>query len=156
MIESPDIIERLKTLLENGGAFMALFDRSLIQRSRALELIEVLRESLPEELATARSLIAKQEEAIEDAKRQAGEIIDEAVRRAEKLVDADVITTEARARADEIMQDSDAYVSERLIGLEKEISHLLDEVRAGIRAMGGQVGKNPGEAVRASKPLDTD
>jgi ElaB/YqjD/DUF883 family membrane-anchored ribosome-binding protein len=156
MIESPDIIERLKTLLENGGAFMALFDRSLIQRSRALELIEVLKESLPEELATAKSLIAKQEEAIEDARRQAGEIIDEAVRRAEKLVDADIITTEAKARADELMKESDEYVSERLVGLEKEISHLLEEVRAGIRAMGGKIGKNPQEAGRSSRPLDTD
>ncbi len=138
MIESPDIIERLKTQIENGGSFMALFDRSVIQRSRALELVEMLLESLPEEMDQARGIIEQRDEFLEDAKRQAGEIFDEAVRKAERLVDADTVTDEARKHAENIRMDSDRYVVERLERLEHELVKLLDEVRAGIQSMGGQ------------------
>jgi len=156
MIESPDIIERLRNIIENGGSFMALFDRSIIQRSRALELVEVLSESLPEELEMARNLVARQEEAIEDARRQAGEIIDDAVRRAEKLVDADVITTEAKVRAEEIQRDSDEYVARQLLKMEEELTRTLSEVRAGIRAMGVRTENKPSFRVEKHSPLDMD
>lgn len=145
MIESPDIVERLKKLIEGGSGFFSLFDRALVPRTRALELIEVLLESLPAEVEQAREIVGKRDEVIEDAKRQAGEIVDVAVARAEKLVDADEITVEARKRAKEVMEDSDKYVAERLLGLEEELVRLLDEVRAGIRATGGKKGKTAPE-----------
>jgi vacuolar-type H+-ATPase subunit H len=142
MIESPDIVERLKKLIEDGSGFFSLFDRTLVPRTRAMELIEVLLESLPAEIEQAREIVGKRDEVIEDAKRQAGEIVDEAVGKAEKLVDADVISVEARKRSKEILEDSDRYVAERLLALEEELERLLDEVRAGIRATGGGKGKS--------------
>jgi len=149
MIESPDIIERLRALVESGGAFMALFDRSMVQRSRALELIEVLLESLPEELEQARSILERQDQILEEARQQAGEIVDDAVKRAERLVDADSITRRARERSDEIMDDSDRYVAERLESLEHELNTLLSEVRAGIESMQSRTqsgrGSDPGQ-----------
>lgn len=137
MIESPDIVERLKKLIESGSGFFSLFDRALVPRTRAMELIEVLLESLPPEVEQAREIVAGRDEVIEAAKVQAGDIVDVAVERAEKLVDADAITVEAKKRAKEIMEDSDKYVAERLLAFEEELERLLDEVRAGIRATGG-------------------
>jgi len=137
MIETPDILRRLKALIESGGSFTALFDRALISRSRALELVEVLMESLPEELEQANSIIERQDQIIEEAERKAGGIVDDAVIRAEKLVDTDIITREAKARASEIQDDADNYVLGKLEGLEDEIAELLKEVRSGVRALGG-------------------
>ena len=140
MIESPDIIERLKEEIEGGGSFLALFDRAMIKRSRALELVEALIESLPEELDQANSIIERQDRIIEEAERKAGTIIDDAVVRAEKLVDSDTITRDAKARAVEIRADADSYVLARLETLEEELVGMLHEVRSGVRALrGGQV-----------------
>ncbi len=156
MIESPDIIERLKILIEAGGGFMALFDKALVSRSRALELIEVLEESLPEEMDMAKDVLERQEEILEQARQQAGEIVDEAVRKAEKLVDADVITAEAREVAESIRADSDTYVGDRLVQLEVELSRILSEVRAGIRSMGVNPDKTGAEGNPVDLSLDRD
>lgn len=154
MIESPDIIERLKAVIESGGSFMALFDRALVPRARALELIEVLSESLPEEVEQARSLIERQDRIIEEAERKAGGIIDDAVIRAEKLVDTDVITREAKGRAVEVKEDADNYVLGKLENLENELIELLTEVRSGIRTLGGSHHNVRGEGQIDEKPLD--
>jgi vacuolar-type H+-ATPase subunit H len=135
MIESPDIIERLRKLIEDGSNFWGYFDRSLVQRNRALEMIEMLTESLPVEVNQARDLVGRNEELIEEARRKAGEIVDEAVMRAEGLVDADNITIEAGRLSEKIREDTDQYINERLSRLEEELTRLLAEVRGGIRAV---------------------
>jgi len=137
MIESPDVLARLRDLLERGGAILGTFDRSIVSRSRALELIDILIESLPDEIDQAREIMKDAEEILEKARRQAGEIVDDAVRKAERLVDADVISVDAGKRAEELMGDADDYVARRLQDLEEELARLLSEVRAGIKAVGG-------------------
>lgn len=137
MIEAPDILRRLRALVERGSPVVSLFDRSLVSRSRALELIDMLFESFPEELELARDVLERREQVLEDARQQAGEIVDDAVRRAERLVDADSITLEAQKRADEIRSEADEYVAQRLEALEGEIVRILEEVRAGIKAVRG-------------------
>ena len=154
MIESPDIIERLKAVIESGGSFTALFDRALIPRSRALELIEVLEESLPEEVAQARALIERQDLIIEEAERKAGGIVDDAVIRAEKLVDTDAVTRDAMERAAEVRADADRYVLGKLENLENELVELLTEVRSGIRSLGGSHHNVIRNSPEAEKGLD--
>lgn len=136
MIESPDLIQRLNRLVEEGSSFWALFDRALVSRSRILELIEMLSESLPVEMDQAREIVEFRDKILEEARQNAGENLDEAVKKAEKLVDADNITREARLAAKEIRVETDDYVSERLERLEVELTRLLVEVRAGIRSVG--------------------
>jgi len=136
MIESPDLIQRLKKLVDEGSSFWELFDRALISRSRAIELIEMLSESLPVEVDQAKEIVEFRNKILEEAHQKAGEIVDGAVRKAEKLVGADKITIEARLAATEIKHDTDKYVGERLVQLEDELTRLLTEVRAGIRSVG--------------------
>ena len=136
MIESPDLIQKLKKLVDEGSSFWELFDRALISRSKVIELIEMLSESLPVEMEQAREIVGFRDKILEEARQKAGEIVDGAVRKAEKLVGADKITVEARIAAVEIKLDTDKYVRERLVQLEGELTQLLSEVRAGIRSVG--------------------
>jgi hypothetical protein len=136
MIESPDILAKLKDLVDKGSRMAGAIDRSLVSRTRALELIDMLMESLPDEIEQARKIVRDRESILETARRQAGEIIDEAVRKAEKLVDADEITEQARERSREMEEDSNKYIMGRLLDLEEELKRLLTEVRGGIRVLG--------------------
>ena len=113
-----------------------MFDRAMVSRSRALELIDMLIEALPEEIGQAKELLERREELLEEAHQQAGDIVDEAVRKAERLVDADAITAGAREQADRLKAQADGYTAERLEQLERELVRLREEVRAGIRALG--------------------
>ncbi|MCX6646572.1 MAG: hypothetical protein NTY09_09465 [bacterium] len=81
MIESPDLIQRLKKLVDEGSSFWDLFDRALISRSRAIELIHMLSESLPVEMEQAREIVGFRDKIIEEARQKAGEIVDGAVYR---------------------------------------------------------------------------
>ena len=137
MIESPDILVRLRQLVEKGGAFWGVFDRSMMPRTRTLELLDMVIETLPDELDQARRIMSQCEDVLDKARRQAGEIVDEAVRKAEKLMDADAVTLEARKQAKELMTDTDNYVATRLQDMEGELLRLLKEVRAGMRSVGG-------------------
>lgn len=138
MIESPDVLFRLRDMVDKGSMLVGVFDRSLIKRSIALELIDLLIESLPDEIEEARAIVANEKEILEKAQEQAGEIIDEAVRRAEKLVDGDAITAQARIRSGELKIETDRYITERLTSLEKELLRLLKEVQGGLKELGGQ------------------
>jgi vacuolar-type H+-ATPase subunit H len=153
MIESPDLIQRLRKLVDDGTAFWGLFDRTMIPRNRIVELIEMLDESLPVEIEQAREIVKSKEAILEEARRNGGEIIDQAVRKAEKLVDADRITIDARKVSEDIRLDAEVYVHERLTALEKELTRLLTEVRAGIRSV-GEGGRKAGSADRRDFTLD--
>jgi hypothetical protein len=152
MLDAPDNLARLRDLVERGSGFMGIFGRSAVPKMRALELIDALIESLPEEMDQAREMVLEREELLEKARRQAGAIIDEAVRKAERLVDADAITVEARKKSQEMEVETDKYISTRLQDLELELLRLLKEVRAGIRAVGSPV--NPGHADDKDFSLD--
>jgi hypothetical protein len=152
MIESPDILFQLKEMVNRGSGFFGTFDKTLLPRSKSLELIDMLIESLPVEIEQARKIVAEREDVLDKARKQAGEIIDEAVRRAEKMVDADAITLEARKRSKELMIETDEYISLRLQDLEEELARIQKEVRAGIRAVGHP--RIAGESEEATFNLD--
>ncbi len=154
MIESPDILARLRDLISRGGGILGVFDRSVVSRSRALELIDLLMESLPEEMEQARELIERREEIIEEARQHAGDIVDDAVRQAEHLVDADEVTRGAKQRAVVLRGEADAYVRDRLARLEIELERLLEEVRAGMETMGAESRNQKGDSDKPRISLD--
>jgi len=136
MIETPDILEQLRDMVERGGSLLGAFDRSIVRSSHALELLDALIAALPSEMEQAREIVGDREEIIDKAKHQAGEIVDAAVRKAERLVDADAISVDARRQAKELMTQTDEYVAAKLQRLEEELKKLIGEVRAGIKVVG--------------------
>ncbi|MFH1675654.1 MAG: hypothetical protein ABIC40_01430 [bacterium] len=141
MLDSPQILQRLRALIESGSKFFGIFDRSCVSRMRALELLDLLYESIPEEIEQANRILSEREKIIEDAKTQAGEIVDDAAKEAERLTDADEITRKAIYRAGKIGDESDEYVLGRLEQLEKELLRITEEVRAGEAEISKKAGR---------------
>jgi hypothetical protein len=142
MIDTPQILEQLKEMVEKGGAVLSVIDRSMVKSSEAIDLIETLIAALPAEMEQAREIVQDREAIIENARHQAGEIVDAAVRKAERLVDADEITAEARRVAGGLMDETDDYVKDKLTKLEEELQKLIGEVRAGIKVVSCGGGKS--------------
>ncbi len=82
-------------------------DKCIIERDRALDLIDDIRGQFPMELEEAKKLIATRAEMIASAKREADSIRKAAEDRARQLLAEQAIFQAAKARANEMIQQAE-------------------------------------------------
>jgi F0F1-type ATP synthase membrane subunit b/b' len=120
--------------------------RAMVDVDRATELIESIREHLPQEMDSARSVMAERDSVLEQAHGEAQRIVDEAQREAAELVNQEGIyktaerharsmIEQANARADEIRARADEYAVESLRALEARLTQTLSTVQNGIASL---------------------
>ena len=80
----------------------------MIERDRALDLIDDIRSQFRMELGEAKKMMANRTELVASAKREADAIRKAAEDRARQLVAEDTITLQARQRANEMMPQAEA------------------------------------------------
>ncbi len=126
-------------------------DKCVIERDRALDLIDEIRSQFPMELGEARKMMARRAEMEAESKRKADSIIRSAEERARQLVAADAVALQAKQRANEMMQTAEErsrelkrnaqeYCEDALRRTEEAVAEAYDEIkksRARFRAMSG-------------------
>ncbi len=95
-----DMIDEAK-----GAAFSN--DKCIIERDRALDIIDDIRGQFPMELDEAKKLLATRSDMISAARREADAIRKSAEDRARQLVSEDALVVQARNRANEIIQQAE-------------------------------------------------
>jgi hypothetical protein len=136
------LVDRLEELLNNGRHF-PLTTRTMIDEDRALEIIDQMRISIPEEVEKARRILRERDRIIAQANEEAARIRELAREKSETLIQRDNITQAAQARAgsiieqsrrdaDGIRRDADQYVMDVLSDLEDALNRTLSVVRNGI------------------------
>jgi F0F1-type ATP synthase membrane subunit b/b' len=120
--------------------------RAMVDVDRASELIESIREHLPQEMESARALMAERDSVLDQAHAEAQQIVDDAQREAAELVNQEGIyktaerharsmIEQANARADEIRARADEYAVESLRALEARLTQTLSTVQNGIASL---------------------
>ncbi|NLM60588.1 MAG: hypothetical protein GX193_00740 [Clostridiales bacterium] len=137
-------VEELLTVLYNmiQDSFALPFGRSkcIIDRSRAMELIEEINALLPSDLEQARKIVEAKNEILGNAKREAEAIKRQAEERAKAMVAREEITQTARQKANdivaaaenkakEIRMATNQYVDDALKRTEEALTEALNEVR---------------------------
>lgn len=126
-------------------------DKCMIERDRALDLIDDIRSQFPVELSEARKMMANRAELVASAKREADSIRKAAEDKARQLLAEDVITLQAKQRANEMMQQAEErsrelkrsaneYCEDALRRTEEAVAEAYDEIkksRARFRAAAG-------------------
>ena len=118
----------------------------MVDVDRATEIIESIREQLPQEIQEARRVVAERDSLLEQARAEAERIVDEAQREAAELVrqegiyrtaerQARAMLDQAGARAQEIRARADEYALESLRSLEARLTQALATVQNGIAAL---------------------
>lgn len=118
----------------------------MVDVDRATELIEQIREHLPEEMDAARRLAAQRDEMLDQAEAEAQRVVEEAHHQAADLVkqegvyvtaerQARALLDQAQARADEIRARADEYAIESLRALEARLTQTLSTVQNGIASL---------------------
>jgi len=129
-------------------------DKCVIERDRALDLIDDVRSQFPIELAEARKMMARRAELEAEAKRKAEAIVKSAEDRARQIMAEESILAQARQRANEMMQQAEErsrelkrsaneYCEDALRRTEEAVAEAYDEIkksRSRFRAAAGVTG----------------
>lgn len=134
----------------------------IVDQSDALDLIDQLRVTIPEEIRSAKRVNAEVERLLEQAREEAEQILARAQEQATYLIEereltrqaeemSDEIVRQAHAEGQEIRRGADDYAAEVLVALEAEVMQTLKTIHHGLellddRRTGAEVAAAPESA----------
>jgi dsDNA-specific endonuclease/ATPase MutS2 len=144
------LVDRLEALV-NGANRFPMSSKVIIDEREALDVLDLMRTTVPEEIKQARRLNQEREKILAQAQTEANRIVTQAQERAERIVAEDNITHEAEQRArqivdrarregDDVRRGADEYALDMLDRLDAEIQRVGNSVRGAINAMHAQGG----------------
>lgn len=160
------LVDRLEELL-NEGRHIPFTAHTLVDEQRALELIDQMRISIPEEIEKARRVIRERDRIIAQANEEAARIRDLAREKSETLIQRDAITQAAQARSASIIEqgrqeangirlEADQYVMDVLNDLEDALMRTVTVVRNGITHVKQESTTRAIKMPPAGSPTDID
>jgi hypothetical protein len=137
-------IQQLEELITEAKS-MPLSTSVLINREEALELIQEMRASLPEEVKQARWVVKDREQLLTKARKDAEGIIQQALEEQHRMTsqeevvkasarEAERLLDEARGEARQIRHEAEDYMDQKLAAFEATLTRTLEQI-AEIRAV---------------------
>lgn len=139
------LVDRLEDLIDDGRHLFGT-KYTMLDEERALEIIDQMRISIPEEIESAARTIQQRDRVLAEANEEAARIVQQARQHSEDLIDdqemvkqakvrAEYVIEQARIEAEKITREADQYVLVQLSQMEQQFAHTLDEIRNGIQLM---------------------
>lgn len=136
------LVDRLEDLVDEGR-HMPFSKFTMIDEERALELIDQMRISIPEEIEKASRVLSQRDRILAQANEEAARLIQAAREQGVQLMDREAtvqaaqsraanIVEQAKQEAEEVVAGADSYVAETLAKLEQQLGKALNVVRNGI------------------------
>ena len=89
------------------------------------QILDEIREALPQESRQARAIVADRNQIIADARKEAEDIVRRAEERAKTMINHDEIVKQAQAQANEIITQANAKSRERLRVTNEYVDNLM-------------------------------
>lgn len=161
-----ELLDMLFEMIDEAKNAPLSSDKCVIERDRALDLIDDIRSQFPIELSEAQKMMARRTELENEAKYKAEAIIKAAEDRARQMLADESITQQARQRANEMMQQAEErsrdlkrsaneYCEDALRRTEEAVAEAYDEIkksRARFRAAAG-VASSQGGSMGGSRAM---
>ncbi len=136
-----EIIERIEELLENSKR-IPFSSNIMVKGEEVFDLLDELRNILPEEFKQSRWIVKERENMIAEAKKTAEKIISDGEERAQVLISEDEIMRNARRKAEQIVSaiearartirlEAEDYADEKLASLEAVLHKLINSIEKG-------------------------
>ena len=152
-----ELLDMLFDMVDEAKNVPLSSDKCMIERDRALDLIDDIRAQFPVELSEAKKLMASRADMIASAKREADDLRDQAEDYAKHLINENAIVREAEKKADQILAETEEqcrllkaaaseYCEDTLRRMEEAVADAYDEVkhsRAKFRSALGALAGNP-------------
>ena len=135
-----EMLEMLYTMITEAWGLPLGNEKCVIERDKALDLLDEIKAQFPSEVAEARRLTDARTEFIGSAKREAEAIRREAEKRAREMIDEQEILRAAKERSDEMLLSAEKtsaelrrvaneYVDDTMKRAEEALAAALDELR---------------------------
>ena len=135
-----DIITALYDLIQDARTMPLAADKCIIERDKALDLLDEIIAQLPAELKQSRTIVESRNELIGQARRESENIIRQAQEKANEMVTKEAIYIEAKrqcqdmvlqtqVRLAELRKASNDYMDDALRRTEEAIAQSLNEVQ---------------------------
>lgn len=138
-------------------------DKCIIEREKAIEIINDIKASLPSSIAEAKRLVSARDEFIGNAKREAEALRKSAEEKARTMVEEQEIVRVARARSAEMIASAEAkskelrrvageYVDDIMRRTEESLSSSLSALQSTHNAIRAASGSAPAKKQKPQKP----
>jgi Skp family chaperone for outer membrane proteins len=138
--EVDSLLKMLYEMIEDAKSLPLGADRCILERDRALDLVEEIRAQLPVELAEAQKLISTKTEYLTGVKREADQIKRQAEEQARQIVSSDAtllavrqksmeIVRSAEDRSRELRQAANDFCEDALRRTEEAVSAAYEEIK---------------------------
>lgn len=139
------LVDRLEDLIDEGR-HVPLSKYTMIDEERALEIIDQMRISIPEEIEKSNRVIQQRDRLMAQANEEASRLVELAKERGDTMISRESVAQAAQNRAANILElarqeaeniqaDADNYVMEVLGELESQLIRTLTVVRNGINTV---------------------
>lgn len=141
-----EAIDRLEYLITHSRR-IPLTHSLAVDEDEAMELLDAIRASLPNEMKQARWTVQESQRLIAEAQAEAARLTGQATDRALNLIhqhelvrraeqQAEAVLRDATQRAEEIRRSADTYVLEVMQRLETQLVAAIGTVRNGLQVLG--------------------
>lgn len=135
-----DLIDELYDMVEKAWSLPLSRGRAVLDGEQVRQILDEIRETLPQEIHQAKAIVADRSQILADAKREADTTVRVAQERAKALIAQDAVTRESQQRANEIVSQAQAksremkratneYVDDLMKRTDEELAQLLAEAR---------------------------
>ena len=155
-----ELLDMLFEMIDEAKSMPLSSDKCILERDKALDLLDEIRAQFPMELAEAKKLIAARTEYIASAKREGELIRKQAEEKARQMVSEDELLAQtkqlmrtAEERSRDLRKAANDYCEDALRRTEEAVAEAYDEIkksRARFRALAG------GGAPAGRQPYDVE
>jgi len=107
-----ELVDILFNMIDEAKNAAFSNDKCIIERDKALDLLDDIKEQFPVELAEARKIVNARNEYVAAAKREAEDIRRRAEIEAKQMVDTDEVMNLAKKQANDMMRDTEGKCRE--------------------------------------------
>ena len=135
-----ELVNSLYDMVQDAWAVPLGADKCVIEREKALDILDEIRETMPQDLKMARDIVERRNGVLSAGKREADAIKKQAEEYARTLVNENEIVAEARKKANEMIvaaetrarelkKAANEYCEDTMKRTEEVVAQALDEVR---------------------------
>jgi len=136
-----DLLAELEEVVEKGNT-LPFSSKALIDPEELIEIIDEIRDSMPEELSEAKKIVAERKKILFTAQTEADHIKAEADKRLKELIDTNEITKTATTQANEILRNANASAKALKSGTQNYTDKLLYSFQLQLKEMNEKIEQN--------------
>jgi vacuolar-type H+-ATPase subunit H len=133
------LLANLEETLEEGVGVPLSGGKRMVDIDAARDIIDEIRENLPQEIASARSIVNDRNKIIQDARHDADSIIQAAETRARAMLNRNEIVTKAQDKARDITREANRQAATLRATVTKYCDNMLQNTQEQLQKSYGEI-----------------